>query len=140
MQNYRNETNEAEDVGNHMMKKRTLKSNREKKERKSRVNLECTFLLLVIVTLDAHRYTFLVYHGSRGRYLYFQCQQLILRKQVAALTRLWKLPKEFEVSKLATHIGGTKTDYLVVDGVQRHLGSSSKLALRSSSVGTVLRA
>ncbi|KAE9389637.1 hypothetical protein BT96DRAFT_866263, partial [Gymnopus androsaceus JB14] len=79
LQNYRNETNEAEDVGNHMMKKRALKSNRQKKERKSRVN---------------HK----LYHGSRGRYLYFQCQQLILRKQIAALTRLWNLPKEFEMA------------------------------------------
>lgn len=40
----------------------------------------------------------LVYHGARGRYHYFECQQIILRKQVAALLELWELPKEFEVS------------------------------------------
>ncbi|KAK1236484.1 hypothetical protein PQX77_000261 [Marasmius sp. AFHP31] len=33
----------------------------------------------------------------RGRYLYFQCQQLILRKQVAALVRLLNIPPEIEV-------------------------------------------
>ncbi|KAF9076732.1 hypothetical protein BDP27DRAFT_1283456 [Rhodocollybia butyracea] len=78
LQSYRNETNEAEDVGNHMMRKRDLKSNRKKKERKSGTNPQ-------------------LYHGSRGRYLYFQCQQLILRKQIAALTKLWDLSKEFEM-------------------------------------------
>ncbi|KAJ3856373.1 hypothetical protein EV368DRAFT_32543 [Lentinula lateritia] len=78
LQNYRNETNEAEDVGNHMMRKRTLKSNRKKKERQSKANPK-------------------LYHGARGRYLYFQCQQLILRKQINALIPLWNLPKEFEM-------------------------------------------
>ncbi|KAJ3882909.1 hypothetical protein F5051DRAFT_318721 [Lentinula edodes] len=78
LQNYRNETNEAEDVGNHMMRKRTLKSNRKKKERQSKANPK-------------------LYHGALGRYLYFQCQQLILRKQVSALITLWNLPKEFEM-------------------------------------------
>ncbi|KAJ3970560.1 hypothetical protein EV361DRAFT_915329 [Lentinula raphanica] len=78
LQNYRNETNEAEDVGNHMMRKRTLKSNRKKKEKKSNANPK-------------------LYHGARGRYLYFQCQQLILRKQISALMTLWELPKEFEM-------------------------------------------
>ncbi|KAJ4001064.1 hypothetical protein F5050DRAFT_1561410 [Lentinula boryana] len=78
LQNYRNETNEAEDVGNHMMRKRTLKSSRKKKERQSKANPK-------------------LYHGARGRYLYFQCQQLILRKQISALTTSWNLPKEFEM-------------------------------------------
>ncbi|KAJ4478198.1 hypothetical protein J3R30DRAFT_3289949 [Lentinula aciculospora] len=78
LQNYRNETNEAEDVGNHMMRKRSLKLNRKKKERQSKANPK-------------------LYHGTRGRYLYFQCQQLILRKQIYALITLWNLPKEFEM-------------------------------------------
>ena len=38
-----------------------------------------------------------VYHGARGRYHYFLCLQLILRHQIAALTKLWELPPEFEV-------------------------------------------
>lgn len=38
-----------------------------------------------------------MYHGARGRYHYFLCLQLLLRKQVAALIRLWDLPPEFEV-------------------------------------------
>ncbi|GAW07161.1 rexo1 protein [Lentinula edodes] len=103
LQNYRNETNEAEDVGNHMMRKRTLKSNRKKKERQSKANPK-------------------LYHGALGRYLYFQCQQLILRKQISALITLWNMPKEFEVN-----------------GVQRLMGSASKLIARPSPIGTVLR-
>ena len=38
-----------------------------------------------------------VYYGARAQYLYFQCLQLLLRKQIAALIRLWGLPTEFEV-------------------------------------------
>jgi len=38
-----------------------------------------------------------VYYGARAQYLHFQCLQLLLRKQVAALIQLWKLPTEFEV-------------------------------------------
>lgn len=41
---------------------------------------------------------FSVYHGARARYHYFQCLQLLLRKQIVALTSLWNLPPEFEVS------------------------------------------
>ena len=37
------------------------------------------------------------YYGETARYHYFQCQQLILRLQVSALTKLWDLPPEFEV-------------------------------------------
>lgn len=35
--------------------------------------------------------------GTYRQYLFFQCQQLVLRHQIAALTKLWKLPPEFEV-------------------------------------------
>jgi len=44
-----------------------------------------------------------VYHGARARYHYFQCLQLLLRKQVVALTILWNLPPEFEVSSSCLH-------------------------------------
>ncbi|KAF7793654.1 hypothetical protein EIP86_004769 [Pleurotus ostreatoroseus] len=60
------------------MRKRTLKSGRKKKERQSKANPK-------------------LYHGDRAHYHYFQCLQLLLRMQVVALTRLWKLPPEFEV-------------------------------------------
>ena len=40
-----------------------------------------------------------VYHGDRARFHYYQCLQLLFRKQVAALTTLWKLPPEFEVCR-----------------------------------------
>ena len=39
-----------------------------------------------------------VYHGDRARFHYFQCLQVLLRMQIAKLTKLWKLPPEFEVS------------------------------------------
>ncbi|KAG6866442.1 hypothetical protein C0991_003960 [Blastosporella zonata] len=78
LQNYRNEATEAEDIGQHALRKRTLKSGRKKKEPGSRANPS-------------------LYHGARARYHYFECLQLILRKQVAALVKLWALPQEFEV-------------------------------------------
>ncbi|KAJ7180182.1 hypothetical protein C8R43DRAFT_1084171 [Mycena crocata] len=77
LQNYRNETTEVDDLGAHSMKKRTLKTNRQKKGRKSRANPE-------------------LYHGNRGKYLYFQCLQLILRRQISVVVELWNLPPEFE--------------------------------------------
>jgi hypothetical protein len=48
-------------------------------------------------------FTLAVYHGARGRQHYFECQQLLLRKQVAALTGLWSLPPEFEVIFLSSN-------------------------------------
>ncbi|KAF8812522.1 hypothetical protein BYT27DRAFT_7252044 [Phlegmacium glaucopus] len=78
LQNYRNETIEMEEAGQHLMKKRTLKSDKKKKGRESQADPK-------------------LYHGARGRYHYFLCLQLILRNQIAALTKLWELPPEFEV-------------------------------------------
>jgi RNA polymerase I-specific transcription initiation factor RRN7 len=40
-QNYRNEAGEADDLGNHTMRKRTLKSGRQKKARQSRADPKC---------------------------------------------------------------------------------------------------
>ncbi|KAF7775991.1 hypothetical protein Agabi119p4_4384 [Agaricus bisporus var. burnettii] len=78
LQNYRSETNEADDyAGPHMTNKRKLKNTKEKKERGSKADPQ-------------------LYHGARGRYHYFLCQQLILRMQVEAITKLWSLPPEFE--------------------------------------------
>ncbi|KAG6911180.1 hypothetical protein DXG01_003047 [Tephrocybe rancida] len=78
LQNYRNEATEAEDMGQHAMRKRALKSGRKKKEPGSKANPA-------------------LYHGARGRYHYFECLQLLLRKQIATLVKLWTLPQEFEV-------------------------------------------
>ncbi|CCM01610.1 uncharacterized protein FIBRA_03670 [Fibroporia radiculosa] len=78
LQNYRNETREVTDLGPHALRKRTLKSGRKRKERQSKADPK-------------------LYHGDRARYHYFQCLQLILRIQVASLTELWGLPKEFEI-------------------------------------------
>ncbi|KAK0230899.1 hypothetical protein IW262DRAFT_442222 [Armillaria fumosa] len=82
LQNYRNETTtEAEDLGGaHAILKRTIKSGRKKAE-----------------DLGLGRSNPQLYHGARGTYLYYQCLQLIFRKQIAALTRLWNLPSEFEL-------------------------------------------
>jgi hypothetical protein len=41
-----------------------------------------------------------VYHGARGRYHYFLCQQYLLRMQIEVITELWNLPPEFEVKIL----------------------------------------
>ncbi|EJD53598.1 hypothetical protein AURDEDRAFT_141641 [Auricularia subglabra TFB-10046 SS5] len=78
LQNYRNETNEQTDAPGHALKRLKLKSSRKKKAKLSRADPN-------------------LYHGARSTYLYFQCLQLILRKQVAVLTTLWQLPPEFEV-------------------------------------------
>ncbi|KAI0375615.1 hypothetical protein BV20DRAFT_933153 [Pilatotrama ljubarskyi] len=78
LQNYRNETREVTELGPHAVRKRNLKSGRKKKERQSKADPK-------------------LYHGERARFHYFQCLQVILRMQVAALTRLWELPPEFEL-------------------------------------------
>ncbi|KAH8113267.1 hypothetical protein DFH11DRAFT_1601108 [Phellopilus nigrolimitatus] len=78
LQNYRNETNEAADFGQHAMRKRTLKSTRMKKEKKSLANP-------------------ILYHGERAKYHYFLCLQVLLRMQLKKLVEIWKLPPEFEI-------------------------------------------
>ncbi|KAI0318706.1 hypothetical protein OF83DRAFT_1056361 [Amylostereum chailletii] len=78
LQNYRNEVNDAQEGGRHMTKKRALKSTRTRKEGHSKADPQ-------------------LYHGARAQYLYFQCLQLLLRKQIVALTKAWKLPPEFEI-------------------------------------------
>ncbi|KAF9268060.1 hypothetical protein L218DRAFT_1053429 [Marasmius fiardii PR-910] len=78
LQNYRNETTEADDITTYALQKRNLKSNKKKKGKESKANAQ-------------------LYHGAKGRHLYFQCQQFILRKQIAALIQLCDLPAEFEM-------------------------------------------
>ncbi|TFK75826.1 hypothetical protein BDN72DRAFT_954379 [Pluteus cervinus] len=77
LQNYRNEAKEADELGPHAVKKRTLKSGRQIKGRESKSNPQ-------------------LYHGERSRFLYFQSLQLLLRHQIHVLTQLWALPAEFE--------------------------------------------
>ncbi|KAG2156140.1 hypothetical protein DEU56DRAFT_765734 [Suillus clintonianus] len=77
IQNYRNEQGETQDLGNYTMRKRTLKGGRKKGARQSRADPK-------------------LYHGERARFHYYQCLQLVLRKQIAALIALWDLPPEFE--------------------------------------------
>ncbi|KAG1866532.1 hypothetical protein DFJ58DRAFT_679366 [Suillus subalutaceus] len=77
IQNFRNESGETQDLGNYTMRKRTLKSGHKKGARQSRADPK-------------------LYHGERARFHYYQCLQLVLRKQIAALIALWDLPPEFE--------------------------------------------
>ena len=100
-QNYRNETTEVTELGPHHMRKRTLRSQRKKEARHTNADPKRSsfaYLRLVRVAAECLQES-TVYHGERARYHYFQCLQLILRMQVAALTRLWQLPPEFEVSR-----------------------------------------
>ncbi|KXN89663.1 RNA polymerase I-specific transcription initiation factor rrn7 [Leucoagaricus sp. SymC.cos] len=78
LQNYRSETNEVDHNVGHVMNRRKLKSTSKRKEQKSNANPQ-------------------LYHGARGRYHYFVCQQFLLRMQVETITKLWNLPPEFEV-------------------------------------------
>jgi RNA polymerase I-specific transcription initiation factor RRN7 len=82
-------------MGPHAMRKRALKSQKPKKEEISRADPKRAYYcprpdMTVNQSLS-------VYHGDRARYLYFQCCQLMLRRQVAALIKLWDLQPEFEV-------------------------------------------
>ncbi|KAL9712889.1 hypothetical protein Ac2012v2_004129 [Leucoagaricus gongylophorus] len=78
LQNYRSETNEVDYNVGHVMHKRKMKSALKKNEQRSNANPQ-------------------LYHGARGRYHYFLCQQHLLRMQVEAITKLWNLPPEFEI-------------------------------------------
>ncbi|KAG6821628.1 hypothetical protein H0H93_000137 [Arthromyces matolae] len=93
--NYRNEANEADTVTQHTVRKRTIKSQRKRKEAKSKAN-PARPSISHPCSLNIPE-QFVVYHGARGRYHYFECLQLMLRKQVATLMKLWMLPEEFEV-------------------------------------------
>ncbi|KZW04227.1 hypothetical protein EXIGLDRAFT_758523 [Exidia glandulosa HHB12029] len=77
LQNYRNETTEQGDAPGHALKRLRLRSNRKKKAKLSRADPN-------------------LYRGARATYLYFQCLQLLLRKQIVVLVERWKLPPEFE--------------------------------------------
>lgn len=59
------------------MRKRIIRTGRKKGVRQSRADPK-------------------LYHGERARFHYYQCLQLVLRKQIAALITLWDLPAEFE--------------------------------------------
>jgi RNA polymerase I-specific transcription initiation factor RRN7 len=94
---------DANEGAAHMVRKRTLKSGREKrKERKSRADPKCALLhfpfsFIRVLLASAYVLNYIVYHGARARFHLYQCLQLLLRSQVATLTRLWGLPPEFEV-------------------------------------------
>ncbi|KAJ8519394.1 hypothetical protein ONZ45_g3662 [Pleurotus djamor] len=64
-----------EEIGPHALRKRAIKADK----------------ISTRMTTDAQ-----LYHGARGHYHYYQCQQLILRLQIAFLIKEWALPPEFE--------------------------------------------
>ncbi|KAG8853965.1 hypothetical protein FRC20_001126 [Serendipita sp. 405] len=77
LQGYRKETAEIAENSQHVMRKRTVKSlNKAPKSRRGANPI--------------------YYRKERAEYLYFQCQQLLLRLQIVALQRIWSLPPEFE--------------------------------------------
>ncbi|KAL0949478.1 hypothetical protein HGRIS_009531 [Hohenbuehelia grisea] len=78
LQNYRNEAADADEPSPYALRKRTLKSGRKKGEKHGKSDPK-------------------IYHGSRAQFHYAQCQQVILRLQIVALTREWDLPPEFEI-------------------------------------------
>lgn len=87
------------------MRKRTLKSSRKKQQRHSKADPKCPSLSILPNLYILKPFPPLaVHHGERARYHYYQCLQLILRLQVAALTRLWKLPPEFEARRHRVNI------------------------------------
>lgn len=79
------------------MRKRTLKSGRQKKARQSRADPKREHFRDSSRVMQMFTECTLVYHGERARFHYYQCLQLLLRKQIAALITLWDLPSEFEV-------------------------------------------
>lgn len=130
-QHYINESEEADDVGTHTMRKRTLKSNRKKKERANRADPKRTRSLLYAWCM----LTDLVYHGDRARFHYYQCLQLLFRKQVSALTALWNLPSEFEVCRLL-RVAGIMSMFIVSDDLQRLVGVPSQSHSESATSRT----
>lgn len=84
------------------MHKRKMKSALKKNEQRSNANPQCTFQPFWF-TQTSVIYRKQVYHGARGRYHYFLCQQHLLRMQVEAITKLWNLPPEFEVQNSTYH-------------------------------------
>jgi RNA polymerase I-specific transcription initiation factor RRN7 len=94
---YRNEaTDGGEELGAHALRRRALKVQRDEhvKAREGNQTRMCAIMSLNFFSLSV----FAAFYGERARYLYFQCQQLILRQQISTLIKLWDLPPEFEVS------------------------------------------
>lgn len=91
-----------------MMKKRNLKSTTKRKERTSCANPQCMSGVRRTTQGVTNNDAATVYHGARGRYHYFVCQQFVLRIQIEAVTKLWDLPPEFEV-RISTRMATTSS-------------------------------
>jgi hypothetical protein len=76
----------------------------------------------------------IVYHGERARFHYYQCLQLVLRKQIAALVTLWDLPPEFEVGFLQS-FGGHH--FIDSDCMQRCMGIAFDSFAETTPCGTL---
>lgn len=108
-------------MGPHAMQKRTLKSTRQKRGIRSQANPQCTCFTICRATSPG---TFAVHHGARGRYLYFQCLQILLRLQVSALAELWSLPTGFEV-RGSRHFGVSANPRYTTGDMSRRMGFES---------------
>ena len=89
-----------QELGPHAVRKRDMKGGKEKKRRVSETDPKRTCFLLDTLSKTNFQLGYSVYHGARGRYHYLLCLQLILRKQIAVLVRVWDLPSEYEVKRL----------------------------------------
>jgi hypothetical protein len=76
----------------------------------------------------------IVYHGERARFHYYQCLQLVLRKQIAALITLWDLPSEFEVGIIRS-LGSRH--FIDSDCMQRYMGFALDSSAETSPSGTL---
>lgn len=76
LQGYVQEDNEAEGVATYVTRKRRMRKNKVAKVGR-------------IANPD-------IFHGAKLRFLFFQCAQIILRKQIQALIEIWGLPAELE--------------------------------------------
>lgn len=76
----------------------------------------------------------IVYHGERARFHYYQCLQLVLRKQIVALIALWDLPAEFEVGVLRSLAG---CHFIDSDYMQRYLVFAFDSSAETTPCGTL---
>lgn len=94
-QNYRNEAIERDEPPSHALKKRAIRARKPIDEGPGIVNPSRQFCSLS-ARAGWTEHVPPGYYGERADFHYLACLQVLLRKQVAAATKLWSLPPEFE--------------------------------------------
>jgi len=95
-QNYRNETIERDEPLGHALKKRAIKARKTVDGGPGNVNTSRQLNVSFSARAGWIELASPDYYGERAEFHYLTCLQVLLRKQVAALTKLWSLPPEFE--------------------------------------------